>query len=59
MYFVPDTMFGAFSAGDKQFSAGDKRVDNARSNFSHTHTHTATTVHVLAISKQNLCPDDC
>ena len=28
----------AFCAGDKHFSAGDERVENECSNFSHTHT---------------------
>ena len=27
-----------FCAGDKPFSARDKHVENARSNFSHTHS---------------------
>ena len=29
-------------AGDKHFNAGDKRVENACSKFSHTHTQIAT-----------------
>ena len=28
----------AFCASDKHFSAGNERVENARSNFTHTHT---------------------
>ena len=32
----------AFCAGDKHFSAGDERVENECSNFSHTHTQLAT-----------------
>ena len=27
-----------FRAGDEHFGAGDERVENTRSNFSHTHT---------------------
>ena len=44
-------------AGDKYFSAGDERVENACSSFSHTHTHTHS--YLPATSKQNLCQDDC
>ena len=31
----------AFRAGDEYFSAGDERIEKARSSFSHTHTQLA------------------
>ena len=41
---VDELTFGvemnAFCIEDEHFSAGDKRIENVRWNFSHTHTHT-------------------
>ena len=33
-----------FNAGNEYFSAGDERIENVRSNFSHTHAVVSPTV---------------
>ena len=45
----------AFHAGDEHFSAGDERVENACSSFSHTHTHTQLATYDFQAECQDYC----